>query len=443
MKNKRLVLVAGAAVFAVALAVNLAVCVKSGMGAPMESDAEYFRGLAANLAAGKGYVLGEGLTFWPGEPTLRRLPGWPFVTSLVFRLFGTSDGVMRGLNAVINALVALLLFCLTLRLFKCHAPCDPATHGHWGRARGHNCTAAALAGLGYTVHPTALRLTSTGFSEPLFLLLAVGGVLFLIADSEDGRRGVGWRSAAGTLLFGLACLVRANYVLWLPWYAVLLVLAKRGSLLRDAGGRQIAVVALAIALFVLPSSMWMLRNRAVSGHFPVMSTIKGQTFYGGNNEVVATQAQFWGYWVFPNEIPDEHPMGGLAKNMSECEVDAYYMKKGKAFIRANLAAMPKLWLGKLIRAYVPVPWTRSIGTLVVSAFRWVLYLSAVIGFVVAGKKLSAVYGRCLAAMVLTSAVTVLVFWGCARFAFAVEPFLLPLCGVAAVGLWGKWRRRHP
>jgi len=418
----RRVVAIGAAVWLAALVVNLGVCMKSGMGKPMESDAEYFRGLAANLAAGKGYVLDEGLTFWPGERTMRRLPGWPFTTSVAFRVFGTSDGVMRGLNVVINASVALLLFVLTLRLFT-------------------SVWAAAFAGLGYVIHPTALQLTATGFSEPLFLLLIVGGVALLLGDAAEGRRDIGWRSAVAFLLFGAACLVRANFVLWLPLYVLLLVAGKRLALLRGTGGRRAGVAVIAVVLFVLPPSLWMLRNYDVCGQFPVMSTIKGQTFYGGNNEVVATQPEFWGYWVFPNKIPGEYPMGGMAKTKTEWEVDAYYMKRGKAFIRENLPAMPKLLLGKFVRAYVPIPWERSIGTIVVSAFRWALYVFAVVGFVMCRRRLSPLYGRCFVAMFLTSLVTVLMFWGCARFAFAIEPFLLPLCGMALVGLWEKIRGR--
>lgn len=420
MRNSKHIVALGTGVWVFALTVNLAICLKGGLNAPMESDAEYFRGLAVNLAAGKGYVLDQGFTFWPGAPTMRRLPGWPLAVSLAFRLFGTSDGVMRGLNVIINATVALLLFSLTLRLSK-------------------RVWVAALAALGYAIHPTALRLTSTGFSEPLFLLLTVGGMLLLLVDMPDGGLPVGWRSFAGFLLFGLACLVRANFVLWLPWYVLLIVAVDRGRLPRDVVTRRGLVAVVAVALFVLPSSLWMLRNWRVCGHFPVMSTIKGQTFYGGNNAVVATQSKSWGYWVFPNEIPGEFPMGGLAKSMSEWDVDAYYMKKGKAFVRDHRAQMPKLLLGKLLRAYLPIPWTFSIGTLVVSAFRWVLYITAAVGFVMGRRELPPVYGRCLVAMFLTSAMTVLVFWGCARFAFAVEPFLLPFCAMAVTALWAKMR----
>ena len=100
----------------------------------------------------------------------------------------------------------------------------------------------------------------------------------------------------------------------------------------------------------------MVRNYKISGEFPVLSTLRGQTFYGGNNDLVANTWRWWGYWVFPNAIPGETPMVELAEFMSEVDVDAYYTQRGKAWIRAHIAGLPRLALGKLTRAYVPVPW---------------------------------------------------------------------------------------
>jgi hypothetical protein len=42
------------------------------------------------------------------------------------------------------------------------------------------------------------------------------------------------------------------------------------------------------------------------------------------------------------------------------------------------------------------------------------------------------------AMIAATFATVLWFWGCARFAFAMEPFLIPFAAAAA---WRVWERR--
>jgi hypothetical protein len=163
----------------------------------------------------------------------------------------------------------------------------------------------------------------------------------------------------------------------------------------------------------------------------VLSTLRGQTFYGGNNSVVADTLEYWGYWVFPNSIPGEPPMVELAQTMSEYEVDAYYYNRGLGYLRAHLFQAPRLLLGKLIRAYVPMPWKASWGAYAVGVYRVVLYLAAVFGFAWLWRGLDRRYGLVLGAMLWTNALTVLLFWGCARFAFPLDPFLLPAAGFAA------------
>jgi hypothetical protein len=187
---------------------------------------------------------------------------------------------------------------------------------------------------------------------------------------------------------------------------------------------------LATVLFLIPSTLWACRNYGICGHFPVLSTLRGQTFYGGNNDVVANDLEYWGYWVFPNSIPGETTMLALAASLSEYQVDCYYFTKGKDYARKNWFAMPRLLLGKAIRAYVPVPWKPGLGAYVVSAFRWVVFLSALIGIYLLWRRLNTGCLIIVGAMAMTNLFTVLMFWGCARFSFALEPFLLPFSACA-------------
>jgi hypothetical protein len=392
-------------VFAVALVLNLGLALKLGIGKPLVSDAAYFRELAVNLASGRGYVVDE--SFWPGQPTMRRLPGWPFVASLAIRVCpgAPPDAVMRVLAVMMNALTAGLLCLMAVLAFR-------------------RLLAGALTGLAFAIHPTALHAANQGLSEPLFLALVAGGVCLLLLP----RR---WFRVGGAFVLGCSCLVRTNFVLWIGFVGVLFalrVLRTRAHVTRQ----DLATVAACAALFALPPMAWAARNYTLCHHFPVFSTLRGQTFYGGNNEVVANTLEHWGYWIFPNLVPGESPMGALADTMTEYEVDLYYYEKGKAYVRANGSAMPRLWLGKLVRAYIPIPWKPSWGSYAVSAYRWFLYLCAAWGVGTAWRRADPIYPIAVSAMLLTSVATVVLFWGCARFAFAVEPFLLPFAAAAAV-----------
>ena len=406
-----------------ALALNLAAGLKFGLSRPIESDAYYFLQLAQNLAVGNGYKVQDG--FWPDAPSMRRLPGWPAVVAVALKATPSFDPstVMRVLALMVNAAAAVATCAMTWRLFQRSLP-------------------AFLAGMGYACHPAGLYYSLNGFSEPLFVLLAAAGITCLLPASSmtrdpaltsareervaySGPHVFSCRALTGGILLGCAALVRANFVLWsviVLGLVLFLSTLRKGSLTQ---GRRWLPVVIAVFISLLPPLLWMHRNYRVSGTFPVLSSLKGQTFYGGNNAVVADTWEYWGYWVFPDQIPGETPMVELARTMTERDVDRYYYNKGKQYVSAHLVAHPKLLLGKLVRAYVPVPWHFSPGSVGVSLYRWLLYIGTLLGLIAARRRTAPLYGALVAAMLLANLFTVLMFWGCARFAFVIEPFLFP------------------
>ena len=396
-------------VFVAAFAVNLVVGLKFGIAKPMASDAEHYLDIATSLAAGHGFTLPHG--FWPQAPTMSRSPAWPFTVSLALRLFphASPDTVMRCLVLALNALVAALVGALTLRLFE-------------------RRSAAILAAAAYAVHPTPLFLACQGASEMIFLLCGLAGTLLVL--------GKGWRPYAGMVVLGCAALSRPNFVLWIGFAGALwLIAALRARCradvpIRPAGRAMAWRGALAALLFLLPSLFWAARNYTVCGDFPVLSTLRGQTLYGGNNPMVADTLEWWGYWVFPDLLPGETRMEDLSHTKSEYEVDCYYYARGRDYIRQHAFAMPRLVLGKLVRSYVPMPWKPAWGTYAIAVVRLMLFALAAAGAVMAWRSTASPFKIVLGAMILTNVVTVSVFWGCARFAFAWEPFLLPWAALA-------------
>lgn len=476
-------------VLSLALAVNFTVGLKMGMSKPMTSDAEFYLLIAKSLAAGDGYSLREG--FWPDTPTMTRSPAWPFAVSVGLRVCpGLSpDVVMRGLNLVLNSLVAVLVALLARRMISCQvaellreSPEAPAFTASRTQQLGNSTTLfSILAGALYIVHPQALYLAYGGASEILFLVLSLTGTLLLLSQkqrvmscsvaellhkepsslsrndptTQQPNNSTAFPAAdlGGFLLLGLACLVRPNFILWIVFFAGLVILRPRTGGVASAlvyGGhyvarrgfaRWLAIIGVGILIFLTPSLLWAVRNYQICGHFPVFSTLSGQTLYGGNNGIVANNLEQWGYWVFPNAIPGETPMVELSRRMSEYEVNDYYNRKGSEYIRTHLLEMPRLWLGKMLRAYWPLPWKATAGGLVAGVYRGLLYLAVVAGLIIGWRRLSRPYGVILTAMVLANIATVLIFWGCSRFAFAVEPFLIPVAVVALAILLPRPFRR--
>lgn len=422
-----------AVVMAVALAANLIVGLTYGMNRPMSSDASYFLSIAKSVAAGQGFCLREG--FWPDQPTMSRAPAWPLLISAALRICGcvSPDLLMRVLNLALNVGVAALVAALAWRLFR-----KPA--------------AGLIAGVAWAFHPVALFEACEGNSEILFLAVALFGVLLLLEGSDGLFPNESSDQSAvpaprwplspaywlGCLALGLACLARTNFLLVGPLAFGIVWVRNRFKL----AGRTAVLLALSFVLFALPSGLWAVRNYRVCGDFPVFTTLRGQTIYGGNNAVVADTLTYWGYWVFPDVIPGEKTMCELSRSLSEYEVDCYYTGKAKQFVAANKLAMPRLWLGKLIRAYVPIPWKPGLGSYAVAAVRWILYATAVAGLFLAWRRLGGMYRAILAAMVLANLATVLIFYGYSRFAFELDPFLLPLSAWALVSVMGRREECH-
>jgi hypothetical protein len=418
MTTRTVSTVALGAVAALALLANFGPAVVRGLDRPLESDAYYYYQLAHSLARGEGYVVRDG--FWPKDPSMRRLPGWPFAASLAIRALPAADpaAAMRGLDLLLNAACAVLVAALARIWFR----------------RG---LTALLAGVAFALYPTALVCADQGLSEPLFLVLVLAGMLALSLGAQTPASAK--RTAAvltGFLLFGAACLVRANFVVWGPCFALALLPSawrawKSVKAVRGLTGPRLALLAVGAVFFLAPPMLWAARNYRLCRHFPVLSTLRGQTFYGGNNVLTAEDFRYWGYWVFPNSIPGETPMVELARTMSEYEVDAYYYVRGKAFLRDHPGRIPWMLLGKFVRAYIPIPWHFGLGSLVLAAVRLALYGLGMTGVVAAARRLPGFDRAVLVAMVLANLILVLTFYGYTRFAFALEPFLFPFAALVA------------
>lgn len=373
----------------------------------LESDAPYFLSLAENLAHGKGYL--NNLSPWPSTPATDRMPVWPFIVSGFVRAAPHRNprALIRIAGAIFNVLTAVVIWLLSRR---------------FSRNRG----SASLAALMYSFYPPALYLADQGMSEVVFVFLLFLGLLCL----DKGA----WAICAA--LLGLACLTRPNLLLLLPVAALLFWLQKRAH--GSAVGRLGAWRGLFLAcIFLLPTALWTLRNLGVSGRFPVISTLSGQTLYGSNNSVVMEKVEYWGYWITPDWIPGEKSKRDLASTLSPVEVDQYYSHRGLQFIKASGLSLPRLLLGKLIRAYVPVPWNASFATY--GAFGARLLVLALFFATARFWKLTVprLFTFAIWAAFLVNTATTLIYYGSARFSFWVECLMVPCVGIGLVEMAKK------
>jgi hypothetical protein len=402
---KKLVLLS-AAISVLALIAGYLMCIAGGpLARPIGGDAPYYAGLARSLAAGNGYVLDR--TPWPHSASLRP-PLWPVIlTPFVYLFPGAGEyAIVRCTTVLLHAIAAVLLMLLTFRL--------------WGDYLG-----ALLAGALFTLYPVALSLVGGGFSEHSFIVVATAGFLLMFDR--------GPKQMLGALLLGLGVLARSNFVI-LPFVFAFVAIVWRPAYLRH--WKRMAVLSLA---FLLPASVWILRNYLVSGVLPVLNPLEGETLYGGNNSIVANDLSEWGYWVFPDRIPLEIPKQQLAKRMNEAELNRYYMEKALTYMRQHWFAYPRLILGKLIRGFVPVPWLPRFDSYMASLLRWCLYgafLWAACSHILRNE----CYALLLVAVLIVTLITTMLCYGTYRFTFCIEVYLIPCVGVFLVERWRRWRR---
>jgi hypothetical protein len=398
-QTRMFLLVAGIvmALGSVALDVAGAIYIHPG---PVEGDAAQYVSLAQSMASNRGYRLDIG--DWPDQPNLGRVPLWPLLLSLPLRVFPNADPnfVTRCTGAVLHGISVALLVVLTFQLT--------------GSVR-----AASFAGAILALYAPEIGLVLGGYSEVAYVAAMLAGfVLFF----EGGRL-----IYAGVFLGGAAVLARPNYVALPIALLLLLALFRWRTPLK---GRGFAFAATASALFCLLPALWVVRNYAVSGHFPILSATEGEALYGGNNSVVETQLNHWGYWIVPDDIPGERSKQELSRDKFEAQVNTYYHDKGMQYIREHLFTLPRLIVGKIVRGFIPVAWSPVPSRMVVAFFRLCLY-GAFLTFFRSWHPRNEIFDALVASMFLVTLGTTVVYYGSFRMTFCLEPFLIPFIAAGA------------
>ena len=192
----------------------------------------------------------------------RQPPAYPFLLSLVYRVFGANPGNAEVFNAFLGAATVPLLYLVALRSF--------------GRP------AAKLAGVLLALMPGQILVAEGILAETLYAFVLVG--FFALLVTLPDRR---WAAALLGAAVGVAALTRGEGVFLL----VVPIAVWWGSLPR----RELAVrAAVTVAAAVLVVAPWTIRNAVELGSFVGISTNSSQTFWAGHNPYAyggATYAQ--------------------------------------------------------------------------------------------------------------------------------------------------------
>ena len=208
-------------------------------------DALFYEAAASNLANDVGFhqLLGGASAHWP--------PGFPFVVSVLYRIFGIHLKLGLALNVALGAATAMLLYLLAREAL--------------GRAAGQ------VAGVSFAILPAPIFFTGLFLSETMFIFMLVG-FLALAVFLPDRR----WTPIALGVAAGLAALAKGEGVL-LP--VIPLAMWWTGTV-QGAWLRRAAVLLAAMALTIAP---WTIRNAIEMDAFIPVSTNASTTLWSGHN----------------------------------------------------------------------------------------------------------------------------------------------------------------
>jgi len=157
-------------------------------------------------------------------------PGYPFLVSLLYRLFGPNYRIVHFLNICLGVLSCFLIYQLGQKIFTHHV--------------------GLIAGFLGAIHPGLIGLCTLLAYENLFIPLILAGMLFLI--KENGSKAVVGFVLAG-ICWACAALVRPTVMLF-PFYLLAIYFKKYR---RNKVYRKILVISLLTVIFV---TGWVVRN---------------------------------------------------------------------------------------------------------------------------------------------------------------------------------------
>jgi len=390
--------------------VLFAIAARTGLNKPFipGDDNSQYASIAASVARGHGYKDPVGV--WPTKAATDRVPVFPLVLSIGMRLDprASEQVISRVTNLVCLALAGIAMGALCRRL-------------------GLRPGACLVGGLCLSLAPVLISLALQGLSEICFLLVVTAGLVLVFSNPRCFY--------PGCVVIGLGTLVRPNFIVVPFFFAALALLVTYAR--KQLTGSMALRGALALCLTTLPALLWMVRNDAITGRFPLLTTDYGETFYGSNNDVTANQLQYWGYWTFPDNIPGETPKKILATRMNDVDLNDYYYQRGADWIESHPSALPRLLLGKTIRSLALVPWSDSPSwqEFAVFTLRLVFLALVLITMPYWWHAIDRRYLLFLGALAISHAVTTVMMYGLVRFSFCFFEIFTAPC--LALGLQ-KW-----
>lgn len=291
-------------------------------GEQLNRDEVEYLSLARSVAAGDGYRYDEHVLKGNVQP-FGRAPGYPVFLALVGGGSSSSvtavPGSVKAWQSVLGAIGVVLMGIAAFRLAGANA------------ARA----AAAIA----AVFPPLVWVAGYAYSEALFWPLGVTTGILATRMFEAGPDQRVTRAAVCGVVTGLAILVRAATVLFIPITVVWLLWTRRLTTL--------AVFLAGVILVVAP---WSIRTSLEQGRAVLIASDGGVTFWTGNNALAIGEGDMA---ANPHLKLANQALRAANPGLSEEQMEPVYYRESVGWIRSH----PLDWLWLMVKKafYLVVP----------------------------------------------------------------------------------------
>jgi 4-amino-4-deoxy-L-arabinose transferase-like glycosyltransferase len=393
------------AVAAAGLAARLAFGLAYWTGEKLNRDEIEYLSLARSLTAGHGYVPDAHVANGSVQP-FGRAPGYPVFLALVGGGVAASvervPASVKIAQSIAGAIGVVMIAVAAFRL---------------GGARSARAAAAIAA-----MYPPLVWIAGYAYSESIFWPIGLGLALLMSRALESPQQEMWKRAIVLGLFAGISILVRAATLLFVPLSALWLIYTRRWITL--------AGMILGLVVVLTP---WTIRNVNFYGHFVLVASDGGVTFWTGNNRLATGEGDMAAnpHLKFANqELRARHP------HLSEEQMEPVYYQESIGWIREHPGDWLKLMARKVFYVVVPIGPSYRIHS---ARYYWASVLSYGVLLplaVVGGWRLGSRRRRLAGMWILAAAAvaTCLVFFPQERFRIPViDPALILL----ASGLWAS------
>ncbi|NQU10267.1 glycosyltransferase family 39 protein [bacterium] len=284
-------------------------------------------------------------------PRTSRPPLLPAMMAVCFRLFGRDYGPVRVLMCLCMALAATAAFGLLARRF--------------------GIVPGLAAAAWFIFDPRSTTYTQMILTEAPSCLVVMLWAWALVVALERRTPGAAcWLGVAA----GVAFYTRTVFTLWIPVVALVVYLFTKPPTARWWSAAAVRLPALSLAVFLVVSGPWMLRNCVVLGYFEPLGTMGDSSLAAAYSDEALAKKGVWfnlsraGFFdgvLPPHASPAEH----------ERVTAQYSRQQALAWIAHNPGKLPRLArlkaadLWRPTRGLWPIPLLISAGLGALAALR--------------------------------------------------------------------------